>query len=289
MFFVFVLLCTPALAGFLEPTSFPTVVEDMSFVDRMMLRTAGYDQFESEYDADGNCISGCSYAEPKLEDEIAAMERWNALVRQELIDEYNYTENIDGSLTPPTTPGNIMPQPIVPPVQFPSKNGAPSNIGNNANCAVRAQSFGDRTIPYGSPLGYVSCISSPYGVARNLFGKTKIHYGIDLRATTGTPVYAPASGTVTVVMLGNATCGNGIIIKHADGYSTKYCHFSTVSVTRGQQVSAGCMIGRVGNTGQSTGPHLHYNVYKDGGTTSRHSVDPKYFIEPEHKCCPGKC
>jgi murein DD-endopeptidase MepM/ murein hydrolase activator NlpD len=281
IFFASVLICAPALAGFLEPTSFPTVVEDMSFVDRMALRTSGYEQFESEYDADGNCISGCSYSQPKLEDEIAAMERWNALVRQELVDEYEYTENFDGSLTPPSTPiaGDTTYPPIDKPTEFPSPG-----VINNANCAVRSQSFGDRTIPYGSPLGYVSCISSPYGVARNLFGKTKIHYGIDLRAKTGTPVYAPASGTVTVVMLGNATCGNGIVIRHANGYSTKYCHFSAVAVTRGQQVLAGCMIGRVGNTGQSTGPHLHYAVYKDG-TTSKHSVNPKNFIEPAHQSC----
>lgn len=294
IFIVIVLICAPALAGFLEPTSFPTVVSDMSFIDRMALLASGYEQFESEYDADGNCISGCSYAAPKLEDEIAAMERWNALVKHELVEEYNYTENTDGSLTPPPSVTNGASQTNMPPkssasVPFPSQNPVPANVVDNANCAIRAASFGDRTIPFGSPLGYVSCISSPYGVKRNLFGNTHVHYGIDLRAKTGTPVYAPASGTVTVVMLGNATCGNGVVIKHANGYSTKYCHFSAVAVTRGQQVLAGCMIGRVGNTGQSTGPHLHYAVYKDGGTTSKHSVDPKYFIEPENQCCPGKC
>lgn len=282
IFFASVLICAPALAGFLQPTEFPKVASDMSFVDRMILQTAGYEQFESEYDADGNCISGCSYAQPKLEDEIAAMQRWNALVRQELVDEYNYTENADGSLTPPTqTPGAPAGQTSV---QFPSQTSVPSNVVNNANCSVRAQSFGDRTIPYGSPLGHISCISSPFGVKRTIRGNTHIHYGVDLRAKTGTPVYSPASGTVTVVMLGNASCGNGMIIKHADGYSTKYCHFSVVSVTRGQQVSAGCMIGRVGNTGFSTGPHLHYSVYKDG-LDSAHSVNPKLFMEPENQPC----
>jgi murein DD-endopeptidase MepM/ murein hydrolase activator NlpD len=294
IFIVIVLICAPALAGFLEPTSFPTVVSDMSFIDRMALLASGYEQFESEYDADGNCISGCSYAAPKLEDEIAAMERWNALVKHELVEEYNYTENTDGSLTPPPTNNLAQSQASASSqsgasTPFPSQNNVPANVINNENCAVRAASFGDKTIPYGSPLGHISCISSPYGITRTIRGNTHVHYGIDLRAKTGTPVYSPASGTVTVLMIGNPSCGNGMVIKHANGYSTKYCHFSVVSVKRGQQVSAGCMIGRVGNTGFSTGPHLHYSVYKDGGTTSKHSVDPKNFIEPANQCCPGKC
>lgn len=292
VFFAIASLCVPALAGFLEPTSFPTVVSDMSFVDRMALRASGYEQFESEYDADGNCISGCSYAAPKLEDEIAAIERWNALVTQELVEEYNYTENADGSLTPPATNNPAQSQVSASSqsgasIPFPSQNNVPANVMNNENCAVRATSFGDRTIPFGSPLGHISCISSPYGITRTIRGNTHVHYGIDLRAKTGTPVYSPASGTVTVLMIGNASCGNGMIIKHANGYSTKYCHFSVVSVKRGQQVSAGCMIGRVGNTGFSTGPHLHYSVYKDGLDTA-HSVDPKKFIEPAYELCSRK-
>jgi len=278
-FFVFGLVCVPAFAGFLEPASFPTVVADMPFVDRIALFSAGYDQFESEYDADGNCVSGCSYASPKLEDELAALERWNALVKTELVDEYDYTENDDGSLTPPNNVNR--PPEYNPPSQFPEQK---PNDYTNANCEARNTSFGTRTIPWGSPLGFISCISSPWGVSRTIFGESKVHYGIDLRASTGMPIYAPASGTVAMVMNNNQTCGNGVVIQHANGYSTKYCHLSIVSVKHGQQLSAGCMIGRVGNTGRSTGPHLHYAVYKDG-MSNKHSINPEQgFIEPHPRC-----
>ena len=282
IFFWFLFVCTPAIAGFLEPVSFPKVTSDMSFVDRIALQTAGYEQFESEYDANGNCVSGCSYAAPRLEDELAAMERWNELVNQELIDKYNYVANTDGSLVPPDT--SLESSAYSPPMQFPVQEHEQPILRDNSSCKVRLEKFGNSNIPYGSPLGYISCITSPYKVSRNLFGETKIHYGIDLRAKTGTPVYAPASGKVVSIMLNNQTCGNGVIIQHSDGYSTKYCHFSVVSVTRGQNVSSGCMIGRVGNTGRSTGPHLHYSVYKGGN-----SVNPKNFIEPNYQCCPDKC
>lgn len=272
---------TALYAGFIEPTSFPKVAADLSFVDRMALNSAGYEPYESEYDKDGNCISGCSYSLPKWEDEIAAMERWNAMVKQDLVENYNYTENDDGTITPPEYSDdedeyydeddwNIP---------FPGESSPGVNdVATNAECAVRNTAFENRPIPYRSPLGFISCISSPYG-PRTLFGRT-FHHGIDLRAATGTPVYSPANGVVKLVFRYNPSCGNGVVIEHSNGYATKYCHFSQVSVTRGQQVSAGCLIDKTGNTGQSTGPHLHYSVLKNGK-----SADPINFIEPEHKMC----
>ena len=278
----FALMCTPAFAGFLEPTTFPTVTADMSFVDRIALASDGYEELDSVYDADGNCISGCSYAMPKWEDQVAAMERWNSIVKQELIDEHNYIENDDGTIVPSEyTPPETVEQP---PTKFPTTKPEKPDVVDSRNCSARSSAFGNRTIPYGSPLGYVSCIASPYGVKRTIAGETRIHYGIDLNAKTGTPVYAPASGTVISVMRGNKSCGNGVIIQHSDGYLTKYCHFSVVSVSQNQQISAVCMIGRVGNTGRSTGPHLHYAVHK-GGRENKYSLNPKNFIEPAHRSC----
>lgn len=277
---IFCLMCTPAFAGFLEPSSFPTVTADMSFVDRIVLSSAGYEELDSVYDSDGNCISGCSYAMPKWEDQVAAMERWNSIIKQELIDEYDYIENDDGTINPPEYTSPEMAE--IPSTTFPDAKPEKTNVMDNGNCSMRYSAFGNRTVPYGSPLGYVSCIASPYG-PRHLFNRN-FHYGIDLNAKTGTPVYAPASGTVISVMRGNETCGNGVIIQHADGYLTKYCHFSVVSVTQNQQVLTGCMIGRVGNTGDSTGPHLHYAVHK-GGLASKYSLNPVNFIEPTHRPC----
>ena len=262
-----------ARAGFLVPTEFPKVVDDLSFIDRMALRSADYDTLESVYDENGNCVSGCAYAMPKWEDELAAMERWNRLAHQELIDEYGYTENDDGSLTPPLVDDAIEQQPV----DFP-ENRLDTYTVENSNCAIRNSSFAGVDIPRRNPLGQIRCITSPYG-PRRLFGRS-FHYGMDFNARTGTPVYAPANGVVEWVCRGSKSCGNGLQIKHANGYSTRYCHFESLAVKRGDKVSAGCLIGKSGNTGQSTGAHLHYAVLKDGN-----AINPIDYIEPGHKSC----
>ncbi|MBO7509191.1 MAG: M23 family metallopeptidase [Alphaproteobacteria bacterium] len=265
-----------AYAGFLQPTSFPKTVDDLSFAERMALRKAGYDQFETLYDENGRCISGCAYAQLNLEDELAAMERWNRLSRRELVEQHGYTENPDGTVTPPPVPPRTE-FPDQPPTQPNTPPSAPPSSSDG--CPDKNTAFANRDIPYGNPLGYMACISSPYG-PRKIFGKTSVHHGVDFRAAIGTPVYAPANGTVAVVFVQNETCGNGVVIKHSNGYSTKYCHFDSVSVKKGDKVSSGCLIGKTGNTGRSTGPHLHYSVIKDG-----ESINPADFIEPGHERC----
>jgi murein DD-endopeptidase MepM/ murein hydrolase activator NlpD len=98
------------------------------------------------------------------------------------------------------------------------------------------------------------------------------HPGFDLAAPTGTTVDAAAAGTVTHA--GPAgTYGNLIVIKHANGVETRYAHLSATSVKEGDQVQAGQPIGAVGTTGYSTGPHLHFEVRKDGQT-----VDPEPLL-----------
>ncbi len=275
-FIVLFCCCAMAQASFLQPASFPKTVDDLSFTDRMALKAAGYEAFESEYDSNGNCISGCAYSKPRLEDELDTMERWNALAKQDLVTNHHYTANPDGSVTPPSEPVTpIVPDIPVTPTPPPETPPAP----RPKTCAQYNVSFADNDIPYGNPMGNMACISSPYG-PRKLEGKTNVHHGIDFRAVIGTPVYAPANGTVAMVFVQNKTCGNGLVIEHSGGYSTKYCHFESVVVSKGEKVSSGCFIGKTGNTGHSTGPHLHYAVLKDG-----HPVDPINFIEPEHKRC----
>ena len=266
---------TAVFAGFLAPMEFPKVAADLSFVDRMALNAAGYEPYESEYDKNGKCISGCAYALPNIEDEIAAMERRNAMARQNLVDDYGYTETEDGDLIPPTEYSSPDSTPNVPETPFPDDE-------QTKQCAIQNPKFKNTNVPYGSPLGYITCITSDYGVQRKLswYNKTKIHYGIDLAANTGTPIYAPANGVVETVFNMNRTCGNGIIIKHPSGYATQYCHLSRVSVSRGESVASGCLIGYTGNTGLSTGPHLHYAVKKDG-----YAINPKNFMEPGHRMC----
>ncbi len=280
----FAIFCAAlAHAGFLSPTEFPKTIDDLSFIERMAFKSADYDAIvESVYDKDGNCVSGCAYVMPKWEDQLAADERWNSLVHEELIEEHGYTENEDGSLTPP-----LVEEPEISIATFPTlyssatvQSPVATPNPNFQNCAVKDATFENRGIPYRSPLGHVACITSPYG-PREMNNK-HFHGGIDLRATTGTPVYAPANGVVEWVVLNSYDCGKGVQIKHSDGYATRFCHFSAVSVQQGEKLSAGCLIGRVGATGHGvTGPHLHYAVLKNGK-----SVNPyPDYIEREHKLC----
>jgi hypothetical protein len=107
-------------------------------------------------------------------------------------------------------------------------------------------------------------------------GVTYAHYhnGIDLAAPLGSPVYAAASGTVTIA--GKESDGAIIVkIRHDDGYSTLYGHLDpSLSVAVGQRVEAGQVLGKIGMTGVTTGPHLHFGLYNAAGT----AVDPSPYL-----------
>ncbi len=116
-------------------------------------------------------------------------------------------------------------------------------------------------------------ISSGFGDRLSPFtGKSEFHKGLDISAPLGTPVHAPADGTV--IMAENAAnSGNSITIDHHGGLTTSYNHLKEFSVRQGQSVSKGDLIGYVGDTGQSTGPHLHYEVRLNGAP-----VNPMRYI-----------
>lgn len=107
-------------------------------------------------------------------------------------------------------------------------------------------------------------LSSPFGYRADPFtGKKDWHPGIDFAALPGTEVLATAAGVVTTV--GTKTgYGKFIEINHGDGYSTRYAHNKESLVKKGDMVKKGQVIAKVGNTGRSTGPHVHYEVMKDG-------------------------
>ena len=115
--------------------------------------------------------------------------------------------------------------------------------------------------------GY-QCMTSPYGYrVHPISGVTRLHNGVDLAAVTGTPIFATKSGVVTTACIGWGNgYGNHVVINHGDGFSTLYAHQSALNVYEGQIVSHGDVIGYVGSTGNSTGPHLHFTVFKNGET-----------------------
>jgi murein DD-endopeptidase MepM/ murein hydrolase activator NlpD len=108
-------------------------------------------------------------------------------------------------------------------------------------------------------------ITSPYGYRRAPFNSSRnqFHTGIDIRGSMGTPVKAAMSGRVSQTGTDNVL-GNYVIISHHSGYRTLYGHLSVIRARTGAYVSQGELIGNVGSTGLSTGPHLHFTVYKDG-------------------------
>jgi murein DD-endopeptidase MepM/ murein hydrolase activator NlpD len=111
-------------------------------------------------------------------------------------------------------------------------------------------------------------VTSGYGNRRSpITGTWLFHNGIDIRGNTGAPVYAAMAGKVSFAGY-NSVYGNYIVISHHAGYRTLYGHLNVIRVKSGAYVSAGQRIGDVGNTGASTGSHLHFTVYKDGVTVN---------------------
>jgi murein DD-endopeptidase MepM/ murein hydrolase activator NlpD len=108
-------------------------------------------------------------------------------------------------------------------------------------------------------------IASGYGYRTDPFTKAKkFHYGMDFSAPRGTPIYASGDGVVTRADNMASGYGNHIVIDHGYGYESLYGHLYKYNIKKGQKVQRGDLIGFVGSTGRSQGPHLHYEVYKDG-------------------------
>ena len=120
----------------------------------------------------------------------------------------------------------------------------------------------------------LSRIASGFGYRIDPIYKTpKLHAGLDFAAPQGTPIYATADGTVTTAGNTGNGYGNHVVINHGYGYETLYGHMVRVKAHAGQQVKRGEVIGWVGSTGKSTGPHCHYEVHKYGD-----KIDPIYFF-----------
>ena len=117
-------------------------------------------------------------------------------------------------------------------------------------------------------------IASGFGMRIDpVYGTPKMHKGLDFTAPQGTPIYATGNGVVSESGYSESGFGNHVEINHGYGYETVYGHMVKVKVHRGQKVKRGEVIGWVGSTGKSTGPHCHYEVHINGN-----AVDPVYFF-----------
>jgi murein DD-endopeptidase MepM/ murein hydrolase activator NlpD len=128
-------------------------------------------------------------------------------------------------------------------------------------------------VPVRKPIAGEIDLSSGFGVRMDPFLRSPaMHSGVDFRSQTGDPVRATANGTVESAGW-QGGYGKLVEIDHGNGFSTRYGHLSAIDVKAGQSVKIGQIIGRVGSTGRSTGPHLHYETRIDG-----EAVDPQKFL-----------
>lgn len=122
------------------------------------------------------------------------------------------------------------------------------------------------------PVPSCTYLTSRFGLrVHPITGVTKSHTGIDIGAESGATIVAADGGTVVLAGV-NSGYGNCVMIDHGNGYKTLYAHMSSIAVSNGQAVSKGDTVGYVGSTGLSTGPHCHYEVWKDGSR-----IDPEQF------------
>lgn len=138
--------------------------------------------------------------------------------------------------------------------------------------ADRQQAF-----PHGKPVAGEAKVSSEFGLRSNPFGgkRYEVHEGMDFAGPVGLPILATADGTVVSANYERGY-GNHIKIDHGYQYETLYAHLSRMAVQLGDQVQRGDVIGYLGNTGRSSGPHLHYGIYRNG-----QAVNPRYFVTLE--------
>lgn len=133
-------------------------------------------------------------------------------------------------------------------------------------------------MPLGRPMTGDHDFTSNFGYRTDPFTRgLAMHTGVDFRAAPGSPILATAPGKVVAAEY-NGGYGNMVEVEHANGLSTRYAHMSAISVSVGQMVKAGTVVGKVGTTGRSTGPHLHYET-----RINEEPVDPTRFLNAGSK------
>lgn len=195
--------------------------------------------------------------EEALLDDIAKKEQeYNEAKRREWI-QYMSTYVTQAPATQPTTGGGT------------SSSGG-ENSGTNSGTGSSGTASSNST--WLVPCAY-KCVSSPFGDRdAPTAGASTYHQGVDLSAPEGTPIYASRTGVVTAATYGKAA-GYYVTINHGDGFSSIYMHMTNYVVKKGWAVSAGQLIGYVGSTGISTGPHLHFGISYNGVY-----VNPAHYV-----------
>ncbi|MFM7470760.1 MAG: M23 family metallopeptidase [Nodosilinea sp.] len=148
-------------------------------------------------------------------------------------------------------------------------------IKPSLEATLRSEAKRLAAFPNGKPLAGKLEISSEFGLRPSPFetGNYEIHEGMDLAGPVGEPVLATADGMIVEASYDNGY-GYHVKIKHDPSYTTLYGHLSQLSVTSGRRINRGDVVGYLGSTGRSSGPHLHYGIYRKG-----EAVNPRYYLK----------
>jgi murein DD-endopeptidase MepM/ murein hydrolase activator NlpD len=173
---------------------------------------------------------------------------------------------------------NVIPSVTAIPTLRPNGNPTPFTQPAQATTAYANSGTPGSNVQLIYPLMNPARITSRFGWRTHpLTGSRRFHSGLDIAAPSGTPVVATATGTV--ISAGwNGGYGKAIVIQHNDTQQTLYGHLSEIDVQPGQQIAQGTVIGLVGSTGNSTGPHLHFEA-RSPGATGWVAVDPSQEIQ----------
>jgi murein DD-endopeptidase MepM/ murein hydrolase activator NlpD len=164
------------------------------------------------------------------------------------------------AVVPPATGGALTLGGLLglPPATFAASAGAVAAPSASVTTPVTG------VVPGGLLLPVQGRVGSPMGMRTHpITGQRRMHAGIDIGAATGTPIRAAQAGTVSFAGV-RGGYGNLVVIEHPDGTETRYAHASRLDVRAGERVERGAVVAAVGSTGQSTGPHLHFEVRRGG-------------------------
>ena len=206
-------------------------------------------------------------ADELLANLVARGEEYEALVEQAEAESMEILQTIDQKKLERTEAEQreyeewLAQQEAQKPPAPPTDNGSTGDLGGSGSAGEGSEVGG---VTWLVPISY-NYLSSPFGMRLHpVYGNYRLHNGVDLSAPEGTPIYASRAGQVIVATYG-ASGGNYVMIDHMDGtYTTMYLHMTRYVVHVGQNVNAGELIGYCGSTGVSTGPHLHFSVFKNG-------------------------
>ncbi len=292
LFFLFgnlLLLPDGFAASLLKATKFPETFDDISFIERVEVLKQGYEPYETVFDENGVCITNCAYKgltikEEQEKNEINTEKSWLESLKWDdykLNDIKEMANNKELSTEHRETVKKYVKYVSDNKKQNVQINHNIFNPGRGDNAMICRYGTHRSDIPYDArspkykPVLGVG-ISSQFGVRQDPINpnRTVSHYGIDYLAPLGTPVYATAWGRVNYTGWVSGY-GNTIQLQHPDGTYSFYAHLDRIVVDVGEIVSGGCVIALSGNTGKSTGPHLHYSIISSDRKTW---VDPNKYI-----------